>query len=57
MVEILIFVMLFLGIGMAEKNLRAIRKQNDQIIHLLEKLNKWIQQNVCYVTKKALGFY
>jgi hypothetical protein len=40
MVEILIFVMLFLGIGMAEKNLRAIRKQNDQIIHLLEKLNK-----------------
>jgi hypothetical protein len=40
MIEIFIFILLFLGIGMVEKNFKAIRKQNDQIIELLEKLDK-----------------
>ena len=40
MVEIFIFILLFLGIGMVEKNFKAIRKQNDRIIELLEKLDK-----------------
>lgn len=40
MVEMLIVTMLFVGVIRIEKHLWAVRKQNEQIIHLLEKLNK-----------------
>jgi hypothetical protein len=40
MVEILIFILIFLGIAMIEGNLKKMRKQNEEIISLLRERNK-----------------